>query len=445
MPSLLIDMPSGVAGDMLLAALVGCGGDLERMRRDLLVLGLGDIGITATRVSAGGLAAWRVDVDAPQDATWNAVAPAHTARGAPVLSLKPGPPQTSNVGRRTSDALHHPPHRPYRIIRDLLAAAPLATRVRDRAQFAFRLLAEAEAEVHGADPETVEFHEVGAIDAIADVVGCCLLLEQLDIDEVIASPFVPGHGTAMCAHGRMPVPVPAVSAMLARTGAPFIALGRETGELTTPTGCALVCALARRFISLGERPAVGSHTPLRLIASGYGAGHKTIPGLVNVVRCTVYAEHAAGVPLTGHVAEIRCQLDDATGEQLADAIDELMAAGALDAYLTPLVMKKGRPGHLLTVLCPPDDCQRLCELVLSRTPTIGVRYEVIERTILDRRVESVQVEGAPVRLKVVTLPDGRERAKPEADDVAALARQLNLGFDHVRDLALRAWNVRMGR
>ncbi|MBA3710788.1 MAG: LarC family nickel insertion protein, partial [Planctomycetes bacterium] len=347
MTSLLIDMPSGVAGDMLLAALIGCGGDVARMQTDLEALGLGPIAINAKRVLTGGLSAWLVDVDAPQEAQWQPVGQTPRRNG-PVISLNAGSSPSQNPEPRTEN-LHA--HRPYRAIRDLIAAAPLVARVRDRAQRVFRLLAESEAEVHGVDPETVEFHEVGAVDAIADVVGCCLLLEQLDVDDIVASPIIPGHGTVMCAHGRMPVPVPAVATMLTRTGAPFIALGRETGELTTPTGCALVCALATRFIATGTGAMIAG-SPTRFLATGYGSGHKQIPGLVNVVRCAVMAGASAEAAASAdanvdQVVEIRCQIDDATGEHLAALIDEVMAAGALDAFLTPVIMKKGRPGHLL--------------------------------------------------------------------------------------------------
>jgi pyridinium-3,5-bisthiocarboxylic acid mononucleotide nickel chelatase len=186
-------------------------------------LGMGPIDINQEAVLVGGLSALRVTVDAPQEPLWGRSA---------VLS-----PQA---------ATHE--HRPYRRIRDLLAQATLAPRVKARAQAAFRLLAEAEAEVHGVDPETVEFHEVGSLDAIADVVGCCLALELLKIDRIISSSLTPGHGTVRCAHGLMPVPVPAVARMLDRVlprsgvRAPWRSLDRETGELTTPTGAALICA-----------------------------------------------------------------------------------------------------------------------------------------------------------------------------------------------------------
>jgi uncharacterized protein (TIGR00299 family) protein len=447
MPALIIDMPSGVAGDMLLGALLGCGGDLERLRTDLLALGLGPIGIEAKPVTRGSLRGWLVDVAADQQARWAPTGHAHDHEHPHDHSHEHGHghhhhhhevPRVSLAGAATTaePVHHHHHHRPYREIRDLIERAALAPRVKERAQRVFRLLAEAEGEAHGVAPEVVEFHEVGAIDAIADVVGCCLLLEQLGIDEIVAGPILPGSGTVRCAHGQMPVPVPAVTAMLARTGAPMKAIGWESGELTTPTGCALVCGLASRFIGGGAASFGGE---LRVLRSGYGAGHKDFERLVNLVRCTL-VEPLGGAPGADAVAEIRCQVDDATGEQLAALVDDLLAAGALDALIAPVTMKKGRPGHLLTVLSPVAERERLCDLLLARSSTIGVRWEILARRTLPRRSATVRVEGREIALKIVRLPDGSERAKPEADDVARVARALGWSFARVQEAALRAFD-----
>jgi uncharacterized protein (TIGR00299 family) protein len=442
MATLLIDMPSGVAGDMLLGALLACGGDLEALRRDLGGLGLGAIAIAARPVRRSALTATLVEVDAPQEASWDQTPVTgqyrilphhhHEHEHGPGHSHEHGhdhahehPPQLSLRG-------HHHPHRPYRDIRTLIERATLPTRVKERAQRVFRLLAESEGEVHGIAPEAVEFHEVGSLDAIVDVVGCCLLLEQLGIDEIVAGPILPGHGTVRCAHGLMPVPVPAVAAMLARTKAPMRTLDFESGELTTPTGCALVCGLATRFIGSGA-----PEGEWRVLRSGFGAGTKQLERLTNAVRCTLLERASAPSPDT--VAEIRCQVDDATGEQLAALIDDLIASGALDALIAPVLMKKGRPGHLLTVLAAPADRQRLCELLLSRSSTIGVRWEELRRVVLPRREAQVTVAGRRIALKVVRLPDGSERAKPEADAVAEAARALGWSFARVQEAALRAW------
>jgi len=422
-PALLIDMPSGVAGDMLLAALADLGGDLARVERDLLALGIGPVRLAATRVSRSGIIALLVDVAAEQEPRWSQpAAQPGTMTITPVAAHQP-------VGLLPAAAGHG--HRPYAVIRDLLARAALPLRVVERAQRVFRALAEAEGTVHGVAADAVEFHEVGALDAIADVVGCCLLLDQLGVTRIIAGPLLPGEGWVRCAHGRMPVPVPAVAALLATYQAPQRRLGRETGELTTPTGCALVCALADAWLD--------ETTPaLRASRVGYGAGHKDFPDNANVVRCQLLVDEPAG----DVVDELRCELDDATGEQLAAALGELLSAGAKDAYLTAIVMKKGRPGHELTVLCAPADRERLVKLVLTRTPTIGVRWSRAARSVLPRRADSVVVRGRTIAVKVVTGPDGVERAKPEADAVASAASALGLGFAEIQAEALRAWHAR---
>ena len=415
-----LDMPSGIAGDMLLAALLDAGGDLARLQTDLALLGVGPSTICAERTLVGGLSALRVDVDAPQEAHWQ-----H-----PSLTIDWSQGQRREVVKE-SDAQpavtvaqeHHSGHRPYRDIRALLARATgLPPRAIARAQEVFRLLAEAEAEVHGTTVDEVEFHEVGAVDAIADIVGCCLLLEQLQVERIVAGPLLPGHGTVSCAHGRMPVPVPAVARMLLRTlprsgvKPPWKCLSFESGELTTPTGAALVCALADTF-----REANASAEILHVEALGYGAGHKIIPGLVNVVRvtlCTPQPEHAAH----DEVDELTCQVDDATGEHLAHAAEQLLAAGAVDVVLMPVLMKKGRPGHVITVLSRPADSLRLGDLLLTLTPTIGLRQRRCQRRTLPRRTETRVWREHSITCKVVTLPDGSTRMKPEDDEVRAAAR-----------------------
>ena len=428
--TLFIDMPSGIAGDMLLGALVGCGADIAALNAGLATLEIG-VALHAERVLVGGLDAWKTRVDAPQEAQWIQ---------APTFSLgKLTPTARVRSGAATGSAVEQPstvPHRPYRDIRDLLHRASLSPLTKERAQAVFRLLAEAEAEVHGTTPEDIQFHEVGSADAMADIVGCCLALEQLGVERIIASSLLPGHGTVRCAHGRMPVPVPAVARMLARTlprsgvRPPWTAVDQDTGELTTPTGAALVCALADAF-----RGAGAGRQSLRAVATGFGAGTKVIPGFVNVVRCLL-ADEAGATPEHDTVVELACQVDDATPEHLAVALEDLLAAGALDAWLTPIVMKKGRAAHQLGVLCRLDDQARLTALVLQKTPTLGVRSRLAERTILPRTTATVDVLGQSIRLKIATLPDGTTRAKPEADDLAAAARHLGLAYDDVARRAL---------
>ncbi len=433
MTTLFIEMPSGIAGDMLLAGLFDLGADALRVQQDLLCLGVGPIRIATKRVRPSGIAAVQVDVAAEQTAQWEQrLASAHGHdHGDGHVHTHEAPPKLSLTGAATPVHVH----RPYHVIRDLVAAAPLAERVKSRAQRVFRVLAEAEAQVHGVSVDHVEFHEVGALDAIADVVGCCLALEQLGIDRVIAAPLLPGNGFVTCAHGRMPVPVPAVAVMLARTGAPHRQIAHETGELTTPTGCALVTALADDYLRPGQELAFTSSRV------GYGAGHKIIPGQLNAVRVSLV--EPTGVA-RDQVCELRCQVDDSTGEQLAVLMADLLTAGVKDVYLTPVLMKKGRPGYELTVLAAPEQREDLTTLVLSRSSTIGVRHHLVDRTVLARRTASVSVHGHEIPLKVVTLPDGSERAKPEADAVREVARALSLPFDEVQREALAAWEDERG-
>jgi uncharacterized protein (TIGR00299 family) protein len=425
MRTLHLDMPAGAAGDMVLAALIACGADPERIAAGLAGLGAGPIALRPEAVTVGGLTALRVAVDAPQEAGWQPL---------PFIALRPGsaaPPAPAEPP--------HGPHRPWRAIRDLLAAATLEERVRSRAQAVFRLLAEAEAAVHGCPVDDICFHEVGSLDAIADVVGCCLALEQLGVERVVAGALRPGSGTVRCAHGLMPVPVPAVAEMLRRpaprTGLapPWLPEATATGELTTPTGAALVCALADAFV--GQGPAL---PPQRLLATGYGAGTKRIPGLVNVLRASLSEDQPAAAG-RDTVVELACQVDDMTGEDLGTLIADLLAAGALDALAAPVVMKKGRPGHALTVIARPPDRAPLTALLLRGSTSLGVRWREMERSVLPRRTITVSVEGHAIALKLATLPDGGERAKPEHDTVVAAARALGWPPERVRRAALQAW------
>ncbi len=433
-------MPSGIAGDMLLAALIDLGGNVSQLHEELLGLGLGPIQITAKQVSLSGISARQVDVLAEQTAAWDQrLLAAHVANhhhdhhhGHDHHHHDENTPRLSLTGKPVIDHAH----RPYRVIRELLSTAKLADRVKQRASLVFRTLAEAEAQVHGLSVDDVEFHEVGSLDAIADIVGCCLLLEQLDIDRIISTAIMPGNGSVNCAHGRMPVPVPAVATMLARTGAPHRQIADVTGELTTPTGCALITALTNSYLHPGQEIVMNS------TRVGYGAGHKTIPGLVNAVRASIVSEMTDQRDI---VCEIRCQIDDATGEQLAVLISELINAGARDAYLTPIIMKKGRPGYALTVLCDPHQQTTMTTMVLTRSSTIGVRHQLMNRTILPRRMDTVSVDGHDIAIKVVTQPDGSERAKPEADQVLAVAQALGMTFDEVQRAALAAWDERAGK
>jgi uncharacterized protein (TIGR00299 family) protein len=306
----------------------------------------------------------------------------------------------------------------------MLEAAPLPDAVRDGAMRAFSLLADAEARVHGVAPDAVHFHEVGAADSVADVVGVAAGLAMLGIEELVVSPVVVGHGEVASEHGMLPVPAPATALLL--SGVP-VAGGSVAGELTTPTGAALVRAFATGF---GPLPAM---TPS---AVGHGAGTRELP-IANVARLVI-GEPEDGAPgngapeglVTERVAVLETNLDHIAAERLAWTCDALLDAGARDVWQTPIVMKKGRSALTLSVLAELDDAARLSLLMIELTGTLGVRRTLTERDVVPRRVETVKTSLGPVRVKVALI-GGKPRVRPEHDDIAAVAARENLSYEEV--------------
>jgi pyridinium-3,5-bisthiocarboxylic acid mononucleotide nickel chelatase len=373
---------SGIAGDMALGALLDAGAELAAVREAL------------ARLPVSG---WSLEVESVQ---------------------RCGVRSTRAVV--TADESHQ--HRTKRHIDALLDTAALPHRVDSRARAVFALLAEVEGAIHDRPPDDVEFHEVGSLDAIVDVVGTCAALEALGIDDVAASPIATGLGTVQGAHGTLPNPAPAVVAMLARTGAP--AHGVNTGvELATPTGVALLAALASVW---GPLPAI------RVEGAGYGAGRRDLPGRPNVTQVVVGTTITAttATPPGQPVRLLEANVDDATGETLAHAVARLLAAGAHDAWITPIVMKKGRPAYTVSALCDPAVTADVATVLVAETGSLGVRGSVIERWPQRRSETTVDVAGVDVRVKVA---DGR--VKVEHDDAAVAAERLGLPL---RDVVGRA-------
>ena len=315
------------------------------------------------------------------------------------------------------DAAHG--HRPYRLIRDLLDNADLPERVRHRAQATFALLADVEGQMHGIDPLDVEFHEVGSLDAIVDVVGVCAALEVLGVDRIACGPIATGVGTVRAAHGELPVPAPAVAELLARRAVPVRGVD-EPRELATPTGVALMTALADRF---------GALPTMTMSAVGYGAGSADTPGRPNVVQVVLGHEQPAAA--TGQpVTLLEANVDDVTGEVVAHTIAALLGAGAHDAWATPIVMKKGRPAFTVHALCDPANAGRVGDVLVTETGTLGLRGTIIERWPQARDDLAVDVDGHQVRVK-----RSAGRTKVEFDDAARAA--LALGVP-VREVLRRA-------
>jgi len=303
------------------------------------------------------------------------------------------------------------------IIRD--AALPPA--IETRATRTFEALAEVEGRLHRVAPAQVHFHEVGAIDSIIDIVGTCAALHLLDVDEVYASPVAVGRGMVRSAHGLIPNPPPAVVALL--TDAPTYGID-TTVELTTPTGAAL---LAANVVEWGPLPS------MTIGASGFGAGSRDVDGRVNAVQAIVGTSRAdigSGQPVT----LFETNVDDATGETLAHTIAALLDAGAHDAWITPVMMKKGRPGYVVSVLCDVAISEQVAATLTRETGSFGVRGQRLERWPHARVLDQVDVDGQPVRVKV-----SPGRAKVEHDDAARVARTLRLPLREVVSRAEEAW------
>ncbi|MDJ0976857.1 MAG: nickel pincer cofactor biosynthesis protein LarC [Planctomycetota bacterium] len=396
-----IDATAGIAGDMCLGALLDCGLRLDVLEGVARGLDLGDLRVQAERVMKGPIAATKVDV---------------VFHGEPI------------VGAGDTHS-HHDGHA-HRTLADVLE---LLSRLGDldqgplaHARRAFELLAEAEGRVHGKAPADVHFHEVGAADALVDIAGTCIGLAALDVEQVFVSALPWSTGTVEAAHGTMALPAPATAYLM--EGFPTTGTG-EAFEQVTPTGAALVRALAETGASL---PAF---TPE---AIGFGAG--THPGgrLPNVVRIAI-GEAAEAAPAEDDVIELATNLDDATAQVTARALEQVMSAGALDAWIVPATMKKGRAGAVLHVLAEPADVARIESILFAETPTLGVRRHASRRTVLARRHESVETPWGAVRMKVRDTPGGPE-ATPEHDDCRDLADAHGVALRKVIEAAQRAWS-----
>ncbi len=379
----------GAAGDMILAALLDAGAPLETLTQTVAALKLAGVSVQADIVKRHGIAARHVRVTLSADAP------------------------------RKHRHLHH--------IEALIGAAALAPDVAERALAIFRRLAQAEAEVHQTSVAKVHFHEVGADDAIVDIVGACALLAALGVQRVECSPIPVGSGTVQCDHGLMPVPAPATARLLRDVP---IAACEETGELTTPTGAAILSTLAGNY---------GPPPSMTLRAAGVGAGTREGRTRPNILRVLV-GESADSADLEhDFVCVLEAQLDDMTGQALAHALENLLAAGALDAYLTPILMKKGRPGHLLTVLSAQEAASRIERLILTQTSTFGVRRHEAQRAKLSRAHVTVPTRFGDIRVKLGRIGEATVHAWPEYEDCAAAARRCGASLWDVQQEALHAW------
>jgi uncharacterized protein (TIGR00299 family) protein len=364
-----LDAFSGISGDMAVGALMDAGAPAEEVLDALRSLNTGaryDVEKTARR----GITASKFRVH-----------------------LDPSPQK----------------HRHLSHILAMIDAAPLGPRAKSNASAVFERLGQAEAKVHGVPIERVHFHEVGAADSIADIVGACVALDLMGVEEVHISAINVGSGTVETEHGTLPVPAPATAELL--TGMSVYARGPAM-ELTTPTGAALAATLGSSF---GPLPA------MRISSIGHGAGDRDFPQHANVLRALIGERISA--PEATLVSVIEANIDDSSPQVLGYALDRLMEAGALDVSLSPIQMKKNRPGSLLRVIARPEDQERLAQVIFAETSTLGLRMHAAERRVEERRVVEVATQWGPVRGKVSGRVSGPELFAPEYEDCRAIAER----------------------
>lgn len=382
-----LDCASGIAGDMLLGALVDAGAPLGEIQAAIDSLRLPSCQLVANEVRRGGFRAIKIDVEHE---------PEHAHRH-----------------------LHH--------IVDMIRASQLTPRQQELAERVFTRLGEAEAKVHGTTIRKVHFHEVGAVDSIADIVGTAVGLDLLGIQRIVASPVPTGRGFIEIAHGRCSIPAPATSELL--RGIP-LAESEVEAELTTPTGAAVLAALADGF---GGLPA------MRIEAIGCGAGTRELTNQPNLLRLLLGVADTTGAS-SEEIVVLETNLDDATGQQIGHCVGELLQQGALDAYTTPIQMKKGRPGVLLSVLSRPADADALRETLFSQTPTLGVRWTTAQRRVLRRERHSVQTRFGTVEGMVAWREGIGATFSPEYEACRQIAEARNVALAEVQQAAMMAFD-----
>ncbi|MGA7158164.1 MAG: nickel pincer cofactor biosynthesis protein LarC [Acidobacteriaceae bacterium] len=412
-----LDCFAGVSGDMLLGALMDAGVAAEVLTEATAALKLG-ASLTFEKVDRSGITCTKVHVmESGELAEKKASTQTHSHE------------QAHDHGH-AHDHDHKQEHahgRSLRVIRELIHGAALADAVKRRAIRTFELLGESEAKIHNVDVEKIHFHEVGAVDAIVDIVAACAGIEALGVDAWHCSALNVGSGMVECAHGTFPVPAPATADLL--RGFPTYSAHVEK-ELVTPTGAALVRML---------EPAFGAQPAMRVERIGYGAGTRNPKGFPNALRLSVGEAESVSAAGTESVTVLETALDDLSPQVLAWVAESLLAAGALDVMLTPVVMKKGRPGTLLTVLCNGADSESLTAMILRETTTLGVRVRQDQRQCLERHHVTVSTEFGEIRVKVGVLRGEVMNAAPEFEDCRVAAVRCEAALKRVQQAAMVAY------
>ncbi|MEG3848134.1 nickel pincer cofactor biosynthesis protein LarC [Microcoleus sp. herbarium19] len=465
------DCPTGIAGDMCLGALVHAGVPLDYLIEKLNLLGIStEYQLRAELVHRNTQQATKFHVDLTSDLCLKPENPADSTLD-PSETESPtfDPAQHHHHGDEHSHShgeadaeISHTHHRHLPQIEQIIVSAKLPPRVEAWSLAVFRKLAEAEGAVHGIPANQVQFHEVGATDALVDIIGTCLGLDWLDIDEFYFSAMPTGGGTVKAAHGRLAVPTPAVMRLWETHRVPVYSNGIDR-ELCTPTGTAIACTLASGF---------GPPPPMQVRAIGLGAGSRML-AIPNILRLWIGEREGSAADLVADLTDVtdvnhktkvrgkksenyqltisnsqeticvlETQIDDLSPQAIGYVFDALLGAGALDVFTAPIVMKKSRLGVLLTVICHPE-FQDACETVIFReTTTLGIRRSTQQRTILQREIETVQTEYGAVKIKVAKRGEMVTNVQPEYEDCAQIARVKNISWREVHRLALQSWHDR---
>ncbi len=419
---------SGISGDMFLGALVDAGVSPRLLENAVSALGLG-AKLEISQVMRSGISAAKVDVwvdgekDMPREKYWAKQDQDHVAR-APTPAKADHEHEHSHHHshqhhhaeeplRAESPAPHEHAHRGLKEIRTIISSAAISDSAKKTAISIFEALGAAEAKIHSVPVEEVHFHEVGAVDAMVDIVCAAVGAEALGVDEIVCSPLNVGGGTVKCAHGTFPVPAPATVELL--RNAPVYSSGVQA-ELVTPTGAAIMKTLVQRF---------GAFPAMKIEKSGYGAGSRDFVGHANVARLVIgevasrHAQHTASETIT----VLEANVDDLNPQVFGYVMDRLFEEGALDVFGLPVQMKKNRPGTLLTVLCKPEAAEKLTELIFVETTTLGVRHREEARKSLARRWENVRTQWGEVRIKIASMNGAVTNYAPEYEDCRRLAAE----------------------
>ncbi len=387
MKTLYFDCFCGAAGDMIVGALIDAGTDFDALKKSLDTLGVDGYTLSCEKVNKHGTMATKFDVHVDDE--------------------------------------HDHPHRHLRHIVEIIEAGDLPDGVKEASLETFRRIAECEAEVHGTTIEKVHFHEVGAVDSIVDIVGTHLALHQLQPEKIVSSALHVGSGTVKCAHGIMPVPAPATALLL--RGVPSYG-GEVDGELVTPTGAALIAQLAQSF---------GAMPMMTVSDIGVGSGTKDIPDRPNVIRA-IFGESAENSRGGESVVVIEANIDDMNPELFPPLVNDLLENGARDAFLTPILGKKGRPAHLITVLVDEALVSVVADTLLNGSSTLGLRMRREERITLDREWKSVDTAWGAVKVKIGSYKGVVSSTAPEYDDCERLARETKVTTREIYEAAFAA-------